>query len=119
MVHATKSSHASSVPRHAPLTQWSLVVHGELSLQEVPAAAAVNVQPFAGLQVSTVQTLPSLQPRLPVPEHVPPAQVSPVVHALPSLQLAVLFVATQAPVEGEQLSVVQTLLSLQVFGVPA
>ena len=94
MVHATKSSHASSVPRHAPLTQWSLVVHGELSLQEVPAAAAVNVQPFAGLQVSTVQTFPSLQPRLPVPEHVPPAQVSPVVHALPSLQLAVLFVAT-------------------------
>lgn len=98
---------------------WSLVVHDEPSVHTVPIAAAVNSQPTTGLQVSTVHTLPSLHPRLPVPEHVPPEHVSPVVHALPSVQLAVLLVATHAPVEGKQLSVVQTLPSLQSFGVPA
>src|SRR6185436_10345955 len=48
----------------------------------------------------------------------PPAQVSPVVQALPSLHGAVLFVNTH-PVDGLQLSVVHTLLSPQTIGAPA
>ena len=48
---------------------------------------------------------------------VPPEQVSPVVQAFPSLQEAVLLVKTQ-PVAGSHVSVVQTLLSLQMTAVP-
>ena len=40
------------------------------------------------------------------------------VQALPSLQLALLFTEPHAPVAASQVSVVQTLLSLQFFGVP-
>jgi len=66
-----------------------------------------------------VQALPSLQASVPVPAQLPPEQVSPIVQRFPSLQEAVLFTKPHCPVEGEQTSVVQTLLSLQVFGVPA
>ena len=90
-----------------------------MSLQTVPIGAAENTQPATGLQLSTVHAFPSLQPRLPVPEQVPPEHVSPVVQALPSLQLALLFTNLHWPVAGSQVSVVQTLLSPQLFGVPA
>jgi hypothetical protein len=56
------------------------------------AVLFVLMQPTAGLQVSSVQPLPSLQLGGAPPTHVPPAQVSLVVHAFPSLQGAVLFV---------------------------
>ena len=79
------------MPTQLPLIHWSLVVQDELSLHTTPIAATVKTHPATGLQVSTVQAFPSLQPRLPVPEHVPAAQVSPVVHALPSLHEAALF----------------------------
>jgi hypothetical protein len=49
---------------------------------------------------------------------VPPPHVSPMVHAFPSSQAAVLFVNTQ-PVAGLQLSDVQTLPSLQTSVGPA
>ncbi len=90
-----------------------------MSVQTVPIGAAENTQPATGLQLSTVHAFPSLQPRLPVPEQAPPEQVSPVVQALPSLQLALLFTNLHWPVAGSQVSVVQTLLSPQLFGVPA
>jgi hypothetical protein len=53
-----------------------------------------------------------------VPLHVPFWQVSPVVHALLSLQLLLLGVCTQ-PVEGLQVSSVQGLLSSQEMGLLA
>ena len=65
-----------------------------------------------------VHALLSLQESVPVPAHVPPLQVSPVVQTLPSLHDAVLFTKPHWPVAGEQTSVVHTLLSLHVFGVP-
>ena len=81
------------------------------SLQE--AALLVKTQPEAGLQVSVVQTLLSLQTTV-VPVQAPPTQASPVVQALPSLQEAVLFTWLHEP--DTQSSFVQTLLSLQSAG---
>jgi hypothetical protein len=51
--------------------------------------------------------------------HEPPLQTSPVVQAFPSLHGAVLFVWTQPPSCGLQLSSVHGLLSSQLTGVPA
>lgn len=65
------------------------------------------------MQLSSVQTLPSLQFGAGPPTHTPPAQVSPVVHASPSLQGAVLFVWTQ-PLPTLQLSSVHGLASSQL-----
>ena len=65
-----------------------------------------------------VHAFPSLQASVPVPPHVPPEQTSPVVQRSPSLHEAVLFTEPHAPVAASQVSVVQTLLSLQFFGVP-
>lgn len=118
-VHGLLSSgQVMAEPAQTPLVQTSPLVQGEPSLHELPGAAAVKVQPVAGAQLSTVQALPSLQASVPVPVQVPPAQVSPVVHALPSLHVAVLLTKPHCPVEGSQTSVVQTLPSLQLFGVP-
>jgi hypothetical protein len=73
----------------------------------------------AGLQVSAVQGLLSLQ-STPMPAHLPAVHLSPVVHALPSSHIASsgLFTLAQ-PVIVSQLSIVQSLLSLHVTGVPA
>jgi hypothetical protein len=71
----------------------------------------------AGSHESIVQHWPSSQLVGPPAWHVPPPQVSPVVHALPSLHGAVLFVWTQ-PVDALQVSVVQTLPSSQFGGTP-
>jgi hypothetical protein len=77
----------------------------------------VCVQPLAGLQASVVHTLLSLQSGGGPPAQLPPAQWSPVVHALPSSQGSLLFTCVQ-PVAGLQASVVHTLLSLQLGGGP-
>ena len=54
---------------------------------------AVWAQPVLGSQLSVVQSLLSLQSVGTAPGwQVPPEQMSPVVHAFPSLQAAVLFV---------------------------
>src|SRR6185369_576328 len=74
-------------------------------------------QPLAGLQVSSVQTLPSLQLRGDAPTQVPPAQVSTRVHALLSLHGAVLFVYSH-PLAGLQTSSVQPLPSSQLSAAP-
>ena len=104
-------------PTHTPLEHVSPVVHAELSLHVVPDTAE-NVQPMPGEHASRVQALLSLHASVPLPTQVPPLQVSVVVHGSWSLQAAVLFVDTHAPVTGRQKSFVQTLLSLQFFGVP-
>jgi hypothetical protein len=82
------------------------------------AVLLVKTQPPAGLHVSVVQGLLSLQTSGAEPGwQLPPAQVSPVVQALPSSQAIVLLVNTQ-PTAGSHVSVVHGLLSLQV-SVPA
>src|SRR3989442_1511122 len=99
-------------PVHCPPEQASVVVQALRSGQG--GVLLVWAQPVAGLQLSVVQTSPSLQWGGGPPTPVPPLQVSFVVQALPSLHGAVLFVWTQ-PVAGLQLSVVQTFPSSQ-FG---
>jgi len=69
-------------------------------------------QPDAGLHVSFVHTSPSLQSGPGPPWHEPPAQVSAVVHSLPSSQGALLFTWVQ-PDEGSQPSSVQPFESSQ------
>jgi hypothetical protein len=95
-----------------PPEQVSPVVHALPSLQL--AVLLVWTQPLAPLHESSVQPLPSSQFGGGPPWHVPPEQVSPVVHALPSLQLAVLGMCTQ-PLAGLHESSVQPLPSSQ-FG---
>ena len=109
MVQTFPSSHTGGgPPTHAPAAQVSLVVHVFPSLQA--AVLFMFTQPVAGLQESSVQTLPSLQLGGGPPTHEPKAQVSLVVHAFPSLQGLVLLVNTQTPPWHE--SVVQTFPSL-------
>ena len=99
-----------------PPAQMSPTVQAFPSSQ--PSVLFVKTQPVAGTQESVVQTLPSLQTRVPVPAwQVPPPHVSPVVQALPSLHDAVLLACAQ-PVAGTQESSVHGLLSLQ-FSEPA
>jgi hypothetical protein len=64
--------------------------------------------------------LPSLQLSAVPAVHVPPWQVSPPLQTLPSLHEVPFSTGVLAqPVTGSQLSVVQTLPSLQLSGVPA
>jgi hypothetical protein len=90
-------------------------------VQAFPSSQAfelsVCTQPDAGLQLSSVQELPSLQIVGPPARHVPPVQESPVVQALPSSQGPRTPVKTQ-PVEGLQVSAVQILPSSQVAAAP-
>src|SRR5436309_1013405 len=79
---------AGAPPVQAPPLQVSLVVQALPSLQG--AVLLTWTQPVEGLQVSSVQTLPSLQEGAGPPTHRPPLQASLVVQALPSLQGSVL-----------------------------
>src|SRR5439155_1087463 len=128
---------AGAPPVQAPPLQVSLVVQALPSLQG--AVLLTWTQPVEGLQVSSVQTLPSSQEGAGPPTQRPPLQVSLVVHvlpvgdapptngrplqvslvvqALPSLQGSVLLPWRQ-PVVGSQLSSVQRLLSLQLSAGP-
>ena len=90
----------------------SSVVHALPSLQGAVLNALTHT--VAGLQLSSVQTFPSLQSGGGPPTHAPPLQVSFVVQALPSLHALVLFVCLQ-PVAGSHASSVQGLPSSQ-FG---
>jgi hypothetical protein len=77
----------------------------------------VNAQPVAGLHVSVVQTLLSLQISAVPPWHVPLEHLSFVVHAFPSLHDAALLACTH-PVAGLHESSVHGLKSLQLRGGP-
>jgi hypothetical protein len=90
------------------------------SLHDVPLRTGVLAQPVAGAQVSVVQMLPSLQLSGAAAVHTPLWQVSSPSQASPSAQEDPFGTAVvRHPVAGSQLSVVQTLPSLQVSGVPA
>src|SRR5207302_91428 len=102
-------------PTHAPPAHASAVVQALPSLHA--AVLGVLTQPEAGLQLSSVQALPSLQFGAAPPTQTPPAQVSAVVQALPSLHGAVFGVFRQPPA-GSQASSVQGLPSLQLSAGP-
>jgi glyoxylate utilization-related uncharacterized protein len=115
-VHTLPSLQLSTAPPvQEPPLQTSLSVQALPSLQE--AALLVCTQPLTGLQLSSVQPLPSAQLGGGPPSHAPPLHVSLVVHALVSLHAAVLLVWTQ-PLAGLQPSSVQPLPSLQLGGAP-
>src|SRR3990172_2528825 len=108
---------AIETPRQAPAEQVSLVVQALPSSHTVPLATAVNTHPVAGLQLSVVQALLSLQLDAAPPTQAPAEQVSLFVQALPSLHGAVLLVCTH-PVAGLQESSVQTFASSQLVAAP-
>ena len=116
VVQTLLSPHTRGAPGwHVPPVQTSLIVQAFPSEQAM--ALFVKTQPVAGLQASDVHTLVSLQTIAGPDRHVPKAQESPTVHALPSSHAFPLFVKAQ-PVAGLQLSVVQALPSSQLTGVP-
>ena len=98
-------------PIQTPPLQASPVVHVFPSLQGVVLSTCV--QPVANSQLSSVQTFPSSQLGAGPPTQAPAEQVSPVVHASPSLQGAVLLTWVQ-PVAGSQPSSVHTFPSSQL-----
>jgi hypothetical protein len=112
-------------------TGWHIWVTGPLTqtppmqtspdVQELPSSHGLVLllwtQPVAGWHASLVQGLPSLQLRAMPPRQTPAEHTSPSVHALPSLQAAVLLAWTQ-PLAGTQESVVHGLPSSQLRAVP-
>ena len=116
LVHGLLSSQLGALPPlQTPATQASPVVHALASSQGTLAAAWV--QPLALSQASAVHGLLSSQLGGLPPTHAPPAQTSGVVHALLSVQLAVLL-ALVHPSLGSQPSLVHGLLSSQLGGTP-
>ena len=117
VVHRLPSSQTTAEPAwQVPDPQVSPVVQALPSSQAI--VLFVKTQPVAGLHVSVVHTLLSLQTTAALVLQVPPPQVSPEVQAFPSLQEFVLLVNTQ-PVAIVQVSVVQGLLSLHTMPTPA
>ena len=102
---------------HRVWAQVSSVVHALPSSQG--KALGGFTQPVAGTQLSVVHTLPSSQSaaEVSIPAHEPSAQLSPVVHALPSSQFAVLGEDTQ-PNAPSQASSVQRFPSSQSGAAP-
>jgi hypothetical protein len=120
-VHASPSSQSrGDVAWQLPApSQKSDSVQRFESLHEVPEGALLVVQPVAGLQLSVVQSLVSLQ-TIGSPMQLPaPLQESDWVQRLESLHEvpAGVLVAVQ-PVAGLQLSMVQLLVSSQNTGAP-
>ena len=115
-VHGLLSSHVTLCPgAQPPPRQWSPVVHALPSLQV--ALLARCVQPMADKHASSLHGLPSSQPSAAPPTQPPSTHVSPMVHALPSLQGAAFAVYLQ-PRAASQLSIVQGLPSVQLRGLP-
>jgi len=98
-----------------PAEQTSPLVQPLLSLQGKLLFTCPH--PLTGWHESSVHGLPSSQ-LTPAPgTHVPPEQVSPCVHTVPSEQELLLFGFWQ-PVRASQVSVVQSLPSAQVLATP-
>jgi len=102
-------------PTQPPALQVSAVVHAFPSSHGT--VLLVCVQPVAGLQLSSVHVLESLQFLGKPDVHVPPVHVSPTVQALPSLQGTVLLVCRQ-PRAASQVSFVHTFESSQLGAAP-
>jgi hypothetical protein len=110
---------------HAPELQASMVqafpsLQSAATEQVWHPLIGVCTQPVTGLHESVVQAFESLQLSAVPAEQVPDWQVSGPLHALPSAHDVPFASGVFAqPVAGTQESVVQTLLSLQLGGVPA
>ena len=116
VVHDTPSLQSTAVPGwHDPPPHTSLPLQKRESLQG--SVLLAWRQPLAGTHESVVQTFASSQLNAGPGAQAPPAHVSVVVHALPSLHAMVLF-ACAHPVAGTHESVVQTFPSSQPSGVP-
>jgi len=107
------SQSGAEPPTHAPPAHVSFVV------QRLPSSQGTELfvftQPIDGLQVSVVQTFPSLQSSAGPPWQEPPPQVSSVVQALPSSHAALLLTCVQ-PVSGLHPSSVHGFESSQSTG---
>ena len=101
-VHGLPSSQLRGAPAQLPAAHVSLMVHALPSLHETLLNTCMH--PVAGSQLSSVQTLASLQFVGGPPTHAPPRQASLVVQRLPSLHAAVLFTCLQ-PVAGSDVEV--------------
>ncbi len=109
-VQGFPSLHVMALPAvHAPFLQASPRVQTEPSLHV--AALALCLQPLMALQVSDVQSFPSLQSVATPGRQTPPWQLSPRVQTEPSSQLARFGVLLQ-PLAGRQASSVHGLPSL-------
>src|SRR5438093_1429475 len=98
------------VPAHTPAAQVSPEVQGLRSSHGT--VLGVFTQPVAGSHVSVVHTLPSTQLGGGPPTQTPPAQVSAVVQALPSLQGSVFGAPpTQAAAPSQVLPLMHGLLA--------
>ena len=119
VVHGLPSSHRiaalTAVPAQLPAPQTSFWVHELLSLQGKLFTALT--QPLAGLQLSVVQGLLSLQFSA-TPPHTPPAHTSFWLQALPSSQALILLANTQFPLALSQESLVQPLPSAHTLAEP-
>jgi hypothetical protein len=114
VVQVSPSLQLSAVPgRHAPAWQVSLPLQRLPSVHEDPFGSGVCVHPLPGLHPSAVQTLPSSQSGAVPGWHVPPPQTSTPLQALPSLQLVPLARSPCWQMPAEQTSVVHALPSLQ------
>ena len=110
-VHTFPSLQSRDAPGwQTPPQQTSLRVQAFPSLQE--AVLSVWRQPPPGSQESSVQGFPSSQSTTESPTQAPSTQVSPRVHAFPSVQGTSLK-AWRQPASGVQKSVVQTFPSSQ------
>ena len=114
-MHTFPSLQFFGVPAQTALPHTSLSVHGFPSSHA--SVLSVCVHPDAGAHPSAVQTFPSSQLGAGPPTQTPPAHVSFVVHASPSVQAIVLFVCVH-PDAGSQPSVVQTFPSSQFSAGP-
>ncbi len=113
LVHGSLSLQFSAMPgAHLLLTQASPLVHALLSLHG--ALLALNWQPSVLSQTSSVHGLLSKQTSTAPDWQLPPAQASPLVHALLSLQATVLLAFWQ-PRTALHVSVVQALPSSQLL----
>ena len=116
VVHSWPSLQFNALPAaQIPLWQLSETVHTLPSAsQPVPLTTALKTQaPFAGLQLSVVQLLPSLQIAATPGLQAPLAHASPCVQPLPSLQAALLLVCVQ-PVTALHASLVHGFPSSQL-----
>jgi hypothetical protein len=120
VVQAFPSSQLSVVPpRQDPLWQVSLPLHTFPSAQDVPLSTGACAHPVAGLQLSVVQGLPSLQSSgVPVVQ-APAWQVSlPSQRSLSAHDVPFASGLVWQPVIGSQVSAVQAFPSLQSSGAP-
>jgi hypothetical protein len=114
VVHTFPSSQTSAAPAvHTPAWQVSGPLQTFPSEHGTPFSTVVATQPLAGLQLSVVQGLPSLQTSGVPALHVPPWQVSAPLHGLPSLHAVPLATTALVHTPAAHVSVVHGLLSLQ------